>query len=97
MDNETLAIFEDFLVILDDPTKLNESLISGDNTIENIINNFKTNNTDFKIIFDPNNIKFQGPDGELLDPEEVVILDQIKTQINQAVGTFAEQFDGYKG
>ena len=90
-DNETLQIFEDFLVILDDPTMLNESLSSGDTTIENIINNIRTNDSNFQIIFDPNNIRFEGPNGEFLDPNEVALLDQIKTQINNAVGSLAEK------
>ena len=55
-DNETLSIFQDFLVILDDPAKLNETLLSGDSTIENIIDNIRTNDSDFQIIFDPENI-----------------------------------------
>ena len=59
-DNETLSIFQDFLVILDDPARLNESIVSGDNTINNIINSIGTNGSDFKIIFDPSQKQFQG-------------------------------------
>ena len=95
-DNETLSIFQDFLVILDDPAKLNETLLSGDSTIENIIDNIRTNDSDFQIIFDPENIMFQGPGGQFLDPEnldpeEVSILDQIKSQINKAAESVAER------
>ena len=90
-DNETLSITRDFLVILDDPAKLNETLLSGDSTIENIINNIRTSGSDFQIIFDPESITFQGPDGEFLDPEEIIILDQIKSQINEASESVAER------
>merc|ERR1712106_342801 len=88
LDNETLPVFQDFIVILDDSEGLNQTLLSGDNTIKNILENMKVNSTDFKILFDPEST-FLDFDGEM-EPEEEFVLDQIKSEINDAVGKVAE-------
>ena len=53
IDNETIPIIQDFVVVLDDSNGLNNTLISGDGTIQNILNSLNSNSNDFKIIFDP--------------------------------------------
>ena len=83
VDNETLPIFQDFIVVLDDSQDLNETLLSGDGTISNILTNLNSNTTDFKIIFDPQSTVI-GLDNQLEDDEDSVLTD-IKNQINSAV------------
>ena len=83
VDNETLPIFQDFIVVLDDSQDLNETLLSGDGTISNILTNLNSNSTDFKIIFDPQSTVI-GLDNQLEDDEDSVLTD-IKNQINSAV------------
>ena len=88
IDNETIPIIQDFVVVLDDSNGLNNTLISGDGTIQNILNSLNSNSNDFKIIFDPDSTQV-GLD-EDFDPGSLSILEDIKTSINDAVSSVAE-------
>ena len=86
LDNETLPIFQDFVIVLDDSQGLNNTLLTGDGTINNILTNLNT--SDFRIIFDPNSTVI-GLDEEEIGIVDESILTQIKDQINSAVSEVA--------
>ena len=92
IDNETLPIFQDFVIVLNDPNSLENGTKVGEATLKNILDSINTNLTDFKIIFNPESIAFGL--GEDITPEESEFLKTLKSEISSAVKTVAQNCTG---
>ena len=90
IDNETLPIFQDFILVLD--SDLGNLSKPGEITFENILNSMKGENPGVKIVFDPDSLVF-GLQDEVSDTE-AEILNSIKDEINTAVQKIAESCGG---
>ena len=90
IDNETLPIFQDFILVLD--SDLGNLSKPGEITLENILNSMKGENPGVKIVFDPDSLVF-GLQEEVSDTE-AEILNSIKDEINTAVQKIAESCGG---
>ena len=92
IDNDTLPIFQDFVIVLEDGNLLTNLTEQADVTLQNILNNMKTEQNGFNLIFDPDSLVFGLTDE--ISQEEAAILNAIKEEINSAVGMVAEDCGG---
>ena len=92
-DNETLHIFQDFVVVVNDPKNISHTLLSQEDTNSSILTNLFSNSSDFRIIFDPNSTYISGGDGTPViqnGDNDAELIQRIKDQVNKAVTNTAK-------